>query len=136
MKEVFQANDGTIFETPDGATRHESDQMQEWLETSIVGSWVAEVLETMDDDAEDEYYGTQRDIGVQFRDAAYRLSLTKAEEFPSKLAEFVDTILGTDDEEVIPVESSYQEYIDKKESFTLEGTIPVKDETGFVRSEN
>lgn len=102
MKQVFQTDDGTVFETAVAALKHESDLMQDWLDDSVVGQWVTEVLETMDNESQDEYFGTERDMGDIFRLASYRLSLAKLERFKATgqdFGEFIERLLSTEDED-------------------------------------
>jgi hypothetical protein len=120
MKQVYQTDDGATFQTRKEAEAHEREVMQEWLDCSIVGSWVAEVLETMSDEDPTEYFGTYRDMGKCFRDAAYALSLKKAAKYAGRdlrevLAEMIYEAESTPDPEYVEI---------------------TDDDSHFIRSEN
>ncbi|MHC4372345.1 MAG: hypothetical protein ACYSW8_32480 [Planctomycetota bacterium] len=67
----------------------------------MVGNWVREVLETMDDEDSDEYYGTYRDMGKCFRDAAYQVYLAKKAKYgdPEEFKKFIEKLLDLGEEE-------------------------------------
>lgn len=122
MKTVYQTEDGQTFATKPEAAEHEREAMKEWQESSIVGNWVTEVLETMDDLSLDTYMGTYRDMGKCFRDAAYALSLKKMEKYAGR--SLGDVISEMIDEEA-EAEAEAKTYVEITD-----------DNSHFIRSEN
>ena len=99
MKKVYQTEDGQLFEDSGAANNHEQELLLVWLNESVVGGWIKEVLETMNDKENREYYFTERDCGGVFRDAAYKVYLEKKNEFPASIVDLVSAIFGPEKEE-------------------------------------
>ena len=66
MKQVYQACDGKLFNSHEAATRHERDIKTKWLEDTNEGQFYAKILSLMDDQKEDGWYGTERELGMEF----------------------------------------------------------------------
>jgi hypothetical protein len=65
MKTVYQARDGSVFPDAQAALEHEQILFKSWLRTNKARVY-REFCEALDDPCEDEYYGTPRELALQF----------------------------------------------------------------------
>jgi hypothetical protein len=59
MKQVWRTADGQVFDELDRAKEHESADFEQWFKNQ---AHIVEISKTLNDDREDEIYGTQRRI--------------------------------------------------------------------------
>lgn len=72
MKQLWQTDDGQLFETQAEAKAHEAFQFEQWLAEMPVMD-LNHVIQTMDDVDKDQWYGTEKDIGLYVAQHAYSL---------------------------------------------------------------
>lgn len=73
MKTVYYASDNTMFSSYESAQVHESGILKAWIETGPIVNLV-DVLDTLDDNAYDEYNCTEKEMAMIFIQKAFELS--------------------------------------------------------------
>lgn len=72
VKTVYEASDGQTFTVKEMAENHEEELFNSWLEKRHCME-LNSILATFDDEKEDEYFGTERDMVMQFLHRAFEL---------------------------------------------------------------
>jgi hypothetical protein len=73
MRQVYETDDGRLFEDKKEAERHEEAIFSQWLTTTADGCFCTHVLGSLDNNNSDEFYGTDRDYALTFVKAAFAL---------------------------------------------------------------